>query len=196
MAKVYFDMDGVLADFEGYIIKHNIPYFPQGNRSTEQDKQMWDAIKQVPHFYLQLEPVEGSIDFFMEIKSKKEHESEILSAIPKPKWGLLYAKEDKIDWTSQFLGDDVKANIVYREEKQNYCTGPDCILVDDLEKNIIEWEAKGGTGILFRDAESAKKELLEVLKRLEKTPKTAYDRMKSMLDDEKQSSEQEVIEYD
>lgn len=196
MAKVYFDMDGVLADFEGYIIKHNIPYFPQGNRSTEQDKQMWDAIKQVPHFYLQLEPVEGSIDFFMEIKSKKEHESEILSAIPKPKWGLLHTKEDKIDWTSQFLGDDVKANIVYREEKQNYCTGPDCILVDDLEKNIIEWEAKGGTGILFRDAESAKKELLEVLKRLEKTPKTAYDRMKSMLDDEKQSSEQEVMEYD
>ena len=44
-------------------------------------------------------------------------------------------------------------NIVFREEKKNYVTGPGCILIDDLEKNIREWNVAGGTGILFTSAE-------------------------------------------
>lgn len=197
MAKIYFDMDGVLADFEGYVRDHGIPYFPQANYLSAQDETMWDAIKQVPHFYLQLEPIDGAIDLFMSVKNQKEHRSEILSAIPKPKWGLENTKEDKLEWVSQHLGDDVKANIVYREEKQEYCTGKDCILIDDLPKNIEEWELKGGTGILFKDVESTRKELNEVLAMFNKTTnKTAFERMKSMLHDDTNVVEQEMIVYD
>ena len=38
------------------------------------------------------------------------------------------------------LSPDVKVNIVLREEKPQYCSGKDCILIDDMEKNIQEWE--------------------------------------------------------
>lgn len=40
-----------------------------------------------------------------------------------------------------------------------YCTGPACILIDDMEKNIQEWTEFGGTGILFKDAGDARKQL-------------------------------------
>jgi hypothetical protein len=42
----------------------------------------------------------------------------------------------------------------YKEEKKNFCTGKDCILIDDLEANIDSWRSYGGTGILHKDAES------------------------------------------
>lgn len=32
----------------------------------------------------------------------------------------------------KYLGEDVKVNIVFREEKKNLCKGKDCILIDDF----------------------------------------------------------------
>ena len=53
-------------------------------------------------------------------------------------------------WTSKRTG----------EEKMNFCTGVDCILIDDLQKNISDWEALGGIGILYTSAESTLEKLL------------------------------------
>ena len=46
-----------------------------------------------------------------------------------------------------------------RKEKQNYCTGEDCVLIDDRVKTIEEWKEAGGTGILHKDAETTLKKL-------------------------------------
>ncbi len=78
----------------------------------------------------------------------------MISAIPKPHRGIEDAGEDKIKWVKRLLSEDIVINIVYRADKQKYCTGKDCILIDDHEKNIAEWEAMGGTGILFENAEN------------------------------------------
>ncbi len=98
---------------------------------------------------------------------RKDHEAhgdkcEILTGIPKPRRGILTAGEDKINWVRRILSKDVKVNIVYREEKPNYCTGKDCILIDDYKKNIREWEEMGGTGILFATAEEVTARLKEL----------------------------------
>ena len=61
--------------------------------------------------------------------------------------------------------DQIVVNIVYREEKKNYCTGPDCILIDDFEKTIREWEALGGTGIWHHSAEETLRKLQEIRER-------------------------------
>ena len=42
--KIYFDLDGVLADFRGYCDQHNIPYNPMNVRDKSVDKIMWDII--------------------------------------------------------------------------------------------------------------------------------------------------------
>ena len=56
---------------------------------------------------------------------------------------------------------DVPVNIVYREQKKDFAKDFRCVLIDDLEKNIREWEAFGGTGILFRSAEEFDEAVLE-----------------------------------
>lgn len=184
MKTYYVDMDGVLADFENYIHTHNIPYAPQSNRKPDDDKKMWDAIKKIPHFYDKLEPIPGSLEAFRELS--KENHCEILSAIPKPKWGLEHTESDKRNWIKRHLGEDIKVNIVYREEKVNFCKGKDSILIDDLPKNIKEWEAAGGTGILFTNPED--------MNIKSKTP--VFDKIKKMRDQNvSDDTYKEVEEY-
>ena len=158
---VYFDMDGVLADFEGYVQKHGIFYVPHDTRDKEADAKMWAEIKKVERFYFQLEPIAGALELFQQLN--KKYHCEILSAIPKAHWGLVGTAEDKRAWIAKYLGEDVEVNIVYREQKKDFAKGTDCVLVDDLEKNIREWTACGGTGILFQSANSFDESVLEKL---------------------------------
>ena len=57
---------------------------------------------------------------------------------------------------------DIKVNIVFREEKPQYCTGPGCILIDDMQRNIRDWNAMGGTGIVHVSAEETIEKLKEM----------------------------------
>lgn len=50
--KIYFDMDGVLADFERGINEICGMKMPVQGRSTrEEDDRMWQAVKEADHFY-------------------------------------------------------------------------------------------------------------------------------------------------
>ena len=158
---IYFDMDGVLADFKGYLIANNIPYVTHNTTDKAADEHMWECIKKVDRFYYQLSPMPGVIELFKELS--KEYCCEILSAIPKPHWGLVGTGEDKRDWVAKYLGEDVPVHIVYREEKKEYVKNRKCILIDDLDKNIMEWNECGGTGILFEGVETFDKSLIERL---------------------------------
>ena len=157
---IYFDMDGVLADFKGYLEKHNIPYVPHDTKDKQADAYMWECIKGVERFYYQLEPMPGVLELFQELR--REYRCEILTAIPKPHWGLEGTAEDKKAWVAKYLGEDVAVNIVYREQKKDFAKHRGCVLVDDLKKNIEEWNVYGGTGILFEGAEGFNRSLLEV----------------------------------
>ncbi len=154
--KIYFDMDGVLADFDrGVKELCGIPSAGQSKEfSKEADDLMWVKIREVEHFYDRLEPMPGALEMFRRIYEKYGERCEILTGIPKPKRGILTAGEDKTAWVHRLLSKDMVVNIVYKEEKKNFCTGKDCILIDDLEANIDSWVSYGGTGILHKDAES------------------------------------------
>ena len=53
-------------------------------------------------------------------------------------------------------------NSRYREDKANYARSKDRILIDDMKKNIKEWEDAGGTGVQNVDAASTMKKLKEM----------------------------------
>lgn len=153
--KIFFDMDGVLADFDrGVRELCDMDPTSQGDDwKPGMDDPMWERIRQVNHFYDKLELMPGAKQMFDMLYERYGDKCEILSAIPKPKRGILTAGEDKTKWVRRMLSQDIVINIVYREEKPDYCTGKDCILIDDLERNIKAWEECGGTGILFTNAE-------------------------------------------
>lgn len=159
--KIYFDMDGVLADFDrGVEELCGMKSVPQDQKTPGQDHAMWEAIREAGHFYDRLELMPGAKEMFDTIYGRFGDRCEILTGIPKPRRGITTSGEDKTNWVRRLLSPDIVVNIVFREQKPEYCTGKDCILIDDLGKNIQAWELYGGTGVLHRSAE----ETLSVLK--------------------------------
>ena len=158
--KIYFDMDGVLANFEkGLRDLCGIEPVEQGKANSKLDDIIWDAVRNVDHFYDKLEPIPGSFDLFLRLYEKYGDDCQILSAVPKPERNIPTAGDDKRNWVKRLLSPKVKVNIVLRKEKLNFCTESDCFLIDDYKKNIAEWTLKGGTGILFTSVEDAEKQL-------------------------------------
>ena len=162
--KIYFDMDGVLADFErGVRELCGMEPAPQGPAWVPGcDDAMWVEIQKVDHFYDRLEWMPGSKELFVELYERYGDRVEILTGVPKPKRNVPDAGADKIKWIHRLLGEDIKVNIVLREQKPEYCRSKDCILIDDFNENIDSWTASGGTGIQFASAEETRKALKEM----------------------------------
>ena len=161
--KIYFDMDGVLADFDRGVAEIlGLEPMKQGDRRRTQswDDKLWAGVRDAGHFYDMLEPMPGAIEMFRTIYEKYKDKCEILTGVPKPKRMVETAGDDKINWVHRLLGEDIVVNIVFREEKPKFCSGKDCILIDDLAKNIRAWEEMGGTGIVHTSAE----ETMEIIK--------------------------------
>lgn len=162
--RIYFDMDGVLADFRrgvrelgGCELTHE-----QGHMSPAEDDAMWNAIRKVPRFYDKLEPLPGSLELFRELHDRYGGRCEILTGVPSKRRDLPTSGDEKVSWVRRLLPAGVKVNIVYRREKQGFCKGAQSVLIDDYEKNIAEWEQAGGTGIRFSDARQARDELVRL----------------------------------
>lgn len=153
--KIYIDMDGVLADFDrGVEELCHLSAVNQSKKKPSQDDMMFAAMRGIEHFYDKLEVVPGAKKMFEIIFREYGNRCEILSGIPKPKRGISTAGEDKVNWIHRLFSPKIKVNTVYREDKMVFCKGPEYVLIDDYEKNINEWESRGGTAVLFTDSES------------------------------------------
>ncbi len=158
--KIFFDLDGVLADFDyGVVTFAHFEILDQSSQDFDRENLMWEHIRNVNRFYYNLPPMPGAIEMFNSVYSKYGDSVEILSGIPKPRRGIIGAANDKIEWAHKFLAPELKVNIVFKEEKKNFCTGKDCILIDDLDANIQAWQECGGIGILHTSPEKTLSEL-------------------------------------
>ena len=162
--KIYFDMDGVLADFEKGIreLCHMEPQSQNGKRNAKVDDLMWEAIRNIDHFYEHLDLMPGAKDMFDTVYGKYGDRCEILTGIPRPERGIVTSADDKVAWTRRKLSDKVKIHTVSRKDKKQYCIGPETILIDDQERTIREWQETGGTGILHRNPEQTLAELKQM----------------------------------
>ena len=163
ITNVYFDMDGVLADFgRGVEELCNLKRVDQSLGNKDEEDRMWASIRAVENFYYKLKPMEGAVDMFKQLYERYGNKCEILTAIPKAKRGIVGADVDKKKWVHDYLSPDIKVNIVFKEQKKDFCKGESSILIDDYDANINAWREYGGTGIQFTDAESAIKKLKDI----------------------------------
>ena len=83
--KIYFDMDGVLANFDkGVKDLCGISPNDVNDYDKKSDDLQWDSIRKVSHFYAKLEPVPSVVSLFNKLR-EKGYSVEILTGIPKKK---------------------------------------------------------------------------------------------------------------
>lgn len=158
--RIYFDMDGVLANFQGGLVKLcGIAPIDQAHKTREDDDRMFAAMREIDHFYSKLDPLEGAVELFHAVYDKYDDRCEILTGIPKLWRGIEHAAEDKTKWAHRIFSPDVKVNAVIRKEKILFVKGKGSVLIDDFVVNIKEWEREGGTGILHRNPEATLRRL-------------------------------------
>lgn len=171
---VYCDMDGVLVDFYGGLMKE----YPQ--LKTPQDIEFflnrptaWAEVgKDHPHLFRDLPKLEGAdalMEVLLALHQRKKIKLNILSAIP-GEHVMPFAREDKKAWIQQYYPQIPQKNVfvVKRSQKQNFARvmepEPPAVLIDDFKKNITEWHSAGGLGIQHRDTPSTLRKLKTALR--------------------------------
>ena len=149
MATIYLDMDGVVADFDGYAEPIVGYCTPGGKRYDDAD---WRKISANERLYLTLDKCPNAdvlVDAVRKIAADYNYDIRFLTAIPRQN-NVPWVFWDKIQWCGLhyphipvFLGP-------YSHDKQVHCRAGD-ILIDDRDSNIDEWNSAGGIGILHYD---------------------------------------------
>lgn len=117
MKKLFFDMDGVLVNFQSGIDK----------LSDDVKKEYEDRLDEVPGIFSLMDPMPGAIEAVHELS--KYYDVYILSTAP---WKNPSAWSDKINWITQYFGDLFKKRVVLTHCK--HLVNGD-YLVDDRAKN-------------------------------------------------------------
>ena len=147
LPRIYCDMDGVLCDFV-LAAKMATGQNWLGLRSG----QDWDSIKKIKNFWSTMPWTSDGRRLWNFIK---KHQPHILSA---------YSIEDpncipgKRRWLKSNLGytQNSMINIVRRREKKNFAMEErrSAILIDDYPKNISDFKAAGGIGIIHSNTQT------------------------------------------
>mgnify|MGYP003294889661 FL=1 len=117
MQKLFFDMDGVLVDFQSGIDK----------LSEEVKKEYEGRLDEVPGIFSLMDPMPGAIEAVNTLS--EYYDMYILSTAP---WKNITAYSDKLAWLTKHFGDRFKKRVVITHCK-NLCDGD--FLVDDRAKN-------------------------------------------------------------
>jgi 5'-nucleotidase len=135
--RLYIDLDGVLADFDG----HFEPTFGFDHRGR--DEEMWEAIKAHGSYFRSLPPCPGAIEFFESVRKLDPH---ILTACPVSDYHNV--AQQKIAWVREHLGAGVTVlpSPGGRAKPLFMRSVGDC-LIDDFEKNCRAWTEAGGYAI-------------------------------------------------
>jgi 5'-nucleotidase len=136
MKRVFVDMDGVLADFDGKILM-------LAPHATSKGAENWshivDLFEPAPGFYRDLKPIAGAVDGFRRLSEK--YETYILSTAS---WSNPSSWTDKRLWVEEHLGESAYKRLILSHNKSLFSGRA---LIDDRTKNGAD--AFNGEHIVF-----------------------------------------------
>ena len=154
LPSIYCDMDMVLVN----LIK-GADAAVGGSFVDMPKDERWGKVNQVKGFWANLEWMPGAKRLYQFIARYDAH---ILSAYTNRDPTSRAGKMKWLNRNTDFKRSNI--NLVLRSQKQKFATtdGKPNVLIDDYKKNIVEWRAKGGIGILHTKVS----ETINELKRL------------------------------
>lgn len=132
--RVFVDVDGVLADFQGsYMLVSGEP-FPKDN---ELDSKVTSRFE----FWADMPWLKGGKELWALLEPLKPTLLTAAVQLDEP------CREGRTAWVKSNLADDQE--VIFESVKGRYADSRS-VLIDDAEKNIQEFEDEGGIGILYK----------------------------------------------
>ena len=161
--EIFCDMDGVLCDF----VRQWKAYFkedPDTMRRRIGKPAFDEKLNAMDYkFWYTMKPMPGALEKLWPLIGK--HGARILSSPSDDPNNIGTFNTDstngKTAWVKKYLGSNVEVIFRKSTNKQEF-SAPNKILVDDLRRNIDQWNAKQGTGILFLNADQAVRDLTKL----------------------------------
>ena len=158
--KIYLDMDGVVADFEQRF-RDLSGMEPKEFEAKYGKNAFWDFIDEGDNkikFWVGIPPMEGASQL---VNYVSKHDYVMLTAPSIKKQSRL----GKALWIRNHVGKifPTKPTVIFKAAKEKHKVKPSLtekdILIDDKASTIDNWNAAGGTGILYTSANQAISEL-------------------------------------
>lgn len=159
---IYFDMDGVLADFDQAVLRAQLPgNLNKSSRYISLDDQAqkrarWRAIESDRNFWANI-PVMDGIFALLDAASKCG-EIFVLTSAPGAKnfaGGTAYVdfvEAQKRAWIARHMSmcfDDAHVIVTRIAKEKRVQPTQNDVLIDDRVENVADWIASGGRGIVF-----------------------------------------------
>lgn len=132
---IYFDMDGVVADFV-----HG--YKEAFNRDAYKDDSFTIGEQCItrPDFFRNLPLIDKGFELYNDLKNDYQ-----IVFLTTPMEGLPECKRDKVNWIEKYFGQN--NTIIFSNKKCDYVIDEKSILIDDMKYNLDAWDLAGGTAI-------------------------------------------------
>jgi 5'(3')-deoxyribonucleotidase len=148
---IFLDMDGVLADFHSAALEaHNalglIDDWPAGQYGIAEvlgisNEEFWKKIEAIPNFWNNLEPLGDGLDLYTHLIA--EGHDVYITTTP----SLLPAcSAAKIEWLNKYLAPNFRHYIL---TEHKYLLAPNGVLIDDYDRNCLEFARAGGDSIIY-----------------------------------------------
>ncbi len=138
--EIFLDLDGVFADFDA-----RFKLLTGKTPSQVEKKFMWKTINNDLEFFYRLEMMKDAEHLWAYVRQYPN--VHFLTGLPSKQGG----KQQKERWVAEkFVDHKGLTHVVPKKQKQDY-SGPNKVLIDDLEPNITQWVLKGGHGLLHKN---------------------------------------------